>query len=308
MSQLPVPPAVVAVAVRASGRAAFVERCLDFLELTKPRIGLLVLLTVFVGGYLGSAGAPDALGLAGALLGTAFVAGGSSVLNHLFERETDAKMARTRNRPLPTGRIAPVEAAWFAAALMGGGLVVLVVLAGALPTALAALSLVLYSFVYTPLKRVTALNTAIGAIPGALPPVIGWTAAGGTIDLGAVLLFGILYVWQFPHFFAIAWLYRDDYANAGLKMLPTSELGRRLTAPQMISYTLALIPLSLAPAVAGLAGTLYFWGALALGLEFLAFGIWFSRNPANERARGVLLASLVYLPTLLTLWTIGMTS
>jgi protoheme IX farnesyltransferase len=277
-------------------------RLSDYVELTKPRIAVLVLFTVAAGAVLAGGGSVDPLVLLHVLLGTALVAAGASALNQWLERPSDALMKRTENRPLPAGRLQPLEAAAFGAGL---GLVGLVYLAVALPQPLAALvaafTFASYVFVYTPLKRVTSLNTLIGAVPGALPPLIGWAAVRGSLDGPAVALFAILFFWQVPHFLAIAWIYRDDYGRAGLRMLPVGDRGGKLTGRQMVNYCLALIAASLMPVAGGTAGPLYLAGALVLGLGFLACAVTFWRAGTTANARRVLRASLVYLPALLVL-------
>jgi protoheme IX farnesyltransferase len=277
-------------------------RAADYLELTKPRVAVLVLLTVAAGVLLGTASTPDWGLLGHAVLGTALVAAGASALNQLFERDTDALMRRTENRPLPAGRLQPLEVLLFGLGLGIGGVVYLAV---ALPQPLAAfvaaVTFVLYVFVYTPLKRRTSLNTLVGAVPGALPPVIGWTAVRGSFDLEAGALFLILFLWQVPHFLAIAWIYRVDYGKAGLCMLPVVDRDGGISGRQMVSYCLALISASLLPLLVGGAGLLYLVGALVLGAGFLACAVAFLRRQSLARARAVLRASLVYLPMLLGL-------
>lgn len=272
-------------------------RLADYAELTKPRVGLLVLFTVAAGACLASPTAAQPAIILNVVCGTALVVAGASVLNQVLERRTDALMARTEARPLPAGRLPVAEAATLGASLAATGLAYLAVSGPhVLAAAVAALALVIYVFVYTPLKRRTTLNTLVGAVPGALPPVIGWTAVRGSLSLEAVILFAILFLWQVPHFLAIAWVYRSDYARAGLQMLPTLDRGGLLTGRQMVNYCLALVAVSLAPAVGGLAGPFYALGALALGLGFLWSAWAFSRRVCAERARRVLWASLVYLP------------
>jgi protoheme IX farnesyltransferase len=275
-------------------------RAADYLQLIKPRIAVLVLFTVATGFLLASGVSPDWRALLHTLLGAALVASGASALNQLLERETDALMRRTENRPLPAGRLQAVEVALFGAAL---GIVGLVYLALTLPqllaAAVAAFTLLSYVFVYTPLKRLTCLNTLIGAVPGALPPVIGWTAVRGTFDVEILALFAILFFWQVPHFLAIAWIYREDYGRAGLRMLPVGDRGGRMTSRQMVAYCLALLAASLIPV--SWTGPLYLLGALVLGGSFLGFCLAFWWRRSLPRARGVLRASLIYLPLLLAL-------
>ncbi len=278
------------------------SRWLDFLELTKPRIALLVLFTVAIGAMLASPDVPDPLLLINTLAGTALVAAGASALNQLLERRTDARMRRTENRPLPAGRLQPAEVLAFGVALSVLGVLWLALSCRhPLAPAIAALTNVCYVFVYTPLKGRTTLNTLVGAVPGALPPVIGWTSVTGTLDLPALVIFLVVFLWQVPHFLAIAWMYRDEYARAGLKMLPVVDADGTMTARQMLLYCVALIPVSLLPVLHQKAGWVYGVGALALGLTFLAAAAGFVRQRTRGRARRVLRASLVYLPALLAL-------
>ena len=274
----------------------------DYLELIRPRVTLLVLFTVACGALLGSAGFPNPADLLHVLAGTALVAAGASALNQFLERQTDARMLRTENRPLPAGRLLPLEVLTFG---VTAGAVGLAYLAIALrqPTAalVAAVTFATYVFLYTPLKRVTPLNTLVGAVPGALPPVIGWAALHGSIGWGGAALFLILFLWQVPHFLAIAWIYRDDYARAGMAMLPVVDRNGTRTGRQMILYCVVLIPASLLPAALGLAGPVYLVGATLLGCGFLASAVTFNRAGSIPQARRVLRASLVYLPALLAL-------
>jgi protoheme IX farnesyltransferase len=278
------------------------SRMADYAELAKLKVGVLVLFTVAAGAWLAARGMPQPALLFHVLLGTGFVVAGASALNQLLERRTDALMARTADRPLPAGRLQPLEVAVFGLVLGMGGVVYLA-LAAPQPTAaiVAALAFVSYVFVYTPLKRVTTLNTLVGAAPGALPPVIGWTAVTGTVDLPAGVLFLTVYLWQVPHFLAIAWIYRDDYARAKLLMLPVIDVRGAMTARQMVAYCIALIPVTLLPALWGLAGPVYVLGALVLGLGFLRYALGFRSAADDDHARRVLRASLVYLPALLVL-------
>src|SRR5690606_10634619 len=236
----------------------------DFVELTKPGITRLVLLTTGVGYYLAARGSFDVVGLLHTLAGAGLVSSGTNALNQYFERDVDALMWRTRNRPLPAGRMRPREALVFAAAISVLGLLYLYVLVGALPALLVGLSLVSYAFVYTPLKRRTTLATMIGAVPGALPILAGWAAGGGELGPAGWVLFGILFFWQFPHFLALAWLHREDYARGGLRMLSVDDPEGRATAVHAVSYGLVLVPISLLLTPLGVTGTAYFAGALAL--------------------------------------------
>jgi protoheme IX farnesyltransferase len=277
-------------------------RVADYLELTKPRIAVVVLFTVAVGYLLAARGGSDLVPLLHTLFGTALVAGGASALNQLLERHSDALMRRTENRPLPAGRLRPVEVLVFGTALgVFGVLYLAVFLPQPWAALVAAFTFVSYVFVYTPLKSRTSLNTLVGAVPGALPPVIGWTAASGGVSLEVVTLFLVIFLWQVPHFLAIAWIYRDDYARAGLRMLPVLDREGRVTGCYMITYCLALIPVSLSPGFDGVAGPVYLAGAFLLGLGFLACTVGFARSSSVGQARRVLRASLIYLPALLAL-------
>ena len=233
------------------------------------------------------------------LAATALVAAGAAALNQLLEREYDAKMRRTQDRPLPSGRLQPATVMIFGGVSSVAGLVYLALAVNLLTSVLGAVTLVSYLFIYTPLKRVTWLNTAIGAIPGALPPLMGWTAARGELSGEGWALFAILAFWQIPHFFAIAWMYRDEYAKAGFVMLPNVDAGGRRTAQQTVSHTLALLIASLAPFAFKMAGTVYLAAALVLGAGFLWCAIQFSRQLTLARARQLFLASIIYLPLLL---------
>ncbi len=293
----PEAPAVPAAAVVLTR-----SRLVDYVALTKPRVAVLVLFTVAAGALLAAGPQIEPLVLLHAVLGTAFVAGGASALNQLLERHSDGLMRRTETRPLPSGRMQPIEALVFGAILGIFGIVYLAVtLKQACTPLVASFTFVAYVGVYTPLKRKTTFNTLIGAVPGALPPVIGWTAVSGTIDAEAWALFGIVFLWQVPHFLAIAWIYREDYARAGLRMLPVVDEDGRLTGRHMLHYTLALVPVSFVPVLLGSAGPLYLLGSLALGLVFLARASDFTRSHSVEDARRVLRASLAYLPGLLAL-------
>jgi protoheme IX farnesyltransferase len=277
-------------------------RALDFLELTKPRIAVMVLFTVAAGALLARPGAVDVALLIHTLVGTGLVAAAASVLNQLLERHIDALMRRTENRPLPAGRLQPAEVLLFGVILAGAGLAYLAAtMKQPLAVLIAAFTLVSYVFIYTPLKRHTTLNTLVGAVPGALPPVIGWTAVTGTFDREALALFLILFLWQVPHFLAIAWMYREDYGRAGLQMLPVVDAEGGITARQMLVYCLALVPVSLMPALFEPAGWFYATGALILGVGFVQATLRFGRERTTLAARKVLHASLVYLPTLLAL-------
>jgi protoheme IX farnesyltransferase len=272
----------------------------DFVSLAKPRVNSLVLVTAGLG-YLLARHTPDFPTLLWALLGTGLVAGGAAAFNQIWERELDARMKRTARRALPSGRIDVASAAIFAFALSTGGILQLLLAVNALSASLAAASLLLYVLVYTPLKSVTSLATVVGAIPGAIPPMIGWAAATGRLEPGAWVLFAILFLWQMPHFLAIAWLYRQDYARAGFPMLPVIEPDGGSTGRQAFLYAATLIPVSLGLSAQRLAGQAYFAGALACGLAFAAAALVFAVRRSTASARGLFFASIVYLPVLLTL-------
>jgi protoheme IX farnesyltransferase len=272
----------------------------DFLEMTKPRITTLVVVTAGVGYAVGAPRGVDPAALAGLLMGTALVAGGASALNQYWEREADARMERTRLRPIPAGRVAPLEALAFGLAVSGAGLVLLATING-LTALLGLAALASYVLAYTPLKRITSLCTVVGAIPGALPPVMGWAAARGTVDAGAWALFGVLFLWQLPHFLAIGWIFREDYARGGFPMLTVVDGDGRSTARQMMLYSAALVPVTLAAGVLASAGTGYLWGALALGLVFFGASTRFAWKRSVGAARGLFLVSILYLPALLGL-------
>jgi protoheme IX farnesyltransferase len=292
------------VAATISTEAPPVERTRvgDYVQLAKPRLSVMALLTVAAGAILASGGSPD-WGLIGhTLLGATLVAVAASALNQYYERETDALMRRTENRPLPGGRLHPVEVLLFGLGLGLAGVAYLaVVVRQPLAALIAAFTFASYVFVYTPLKRKTTLNTLVGAVPGALPPVIGWAAVRGSVDWEIGSLFIILFLWQVPHFLSIAWIYRADYGRAGLCMLPVTDPDGTMTARQMVRYSVALVPASLTPLVLGRAGPLYLAGAALLGACFLGFAIAFARQRSLRRARGALRASLIYLPVLLAL-------
>lgn len=292
--------AVASVCVEVSALSR--PRLADYVELAKPRIAVLVLFTVGAGVLLASGRSFSFLVLLHTVLGTALVAAGASALNQWIERDSDALMRRTEKRPLPSGRLQAAEVFVFGVALgIGGVLYLALTLSHFLPALIAALTFVLYVVVYTPLKRRTPLNTLIGAVPGALPPIIGWCAVRGELSREAGVLFLILFLWQIPHFLAIAWMYRDEYARAGLLMLPVVDRSGQRTSQNMILYCLALLTVSLQPVMLGEAGPLYLGGAALLGLTFLATAIGFRRWRSHCQARRVLRASLLYLPGLLAL-------
>ncbi len=272
------------------------RRVQDFLELTKPRIVVMVLVTTFVGFYLASPRSIDWAQLIQTLTGTAFAAAGVLALNQYLERDIDAQMARTRCRPLPDKRIQPTEALVFGILITVSGLLYLTLAVNLLSGLVIASIVVSYLFVYTPLKQKSSLCTVIGAIPGALPPVVGWVAAKGTFDVEAWVLFAILFLWQLPHSLSIACLYRDDYAQAGICLLPVIHPDGVSTRRQIVSNCLALLAVGLLPTLMGIAGAVYFFSALILGVVFLAFGINLAISRSTHAARWLLHASLVYLP------------
>jgi len=278
---------------------AAAARLSDWLELTRPRIGLLVMLTTLAGFFAASAGGFDAGAALHAMLGTGLVAGASAALNQAIERDRDARMRRTENRPVPAGRLGRAEAVVFGAALAALGVVWLAAFANALTAFLGAASFLIYVAAYTPLKPRTSFSTLVGAVSGAMPPVLGWTAARGALDLGAATLFGILFVWQMPHFLSIAWLHREDYARGGFPFLPVEDETGARTGRQIMVWSLALIPMTLLPTLIGMAGLVYLAAALALGALWLVFALRVAIHRTAAVAREAVLASIVYLPALL---------
>ena len=285
---------MVAIALRRA-------RTEDFVELTKPRIVLLVMVTVAAGFWMAAPPGHDAMILFHVLLGTALVAAGTNALNQVVERDVDALMHRTRTRPVPAGRLSVTAATVFAWIVGIAGIVYLMLFVNWLVAALAAVTLVSYVFLYTPLKRRTTVSTLIGAVPGALPIVGGWAAATGTLSPGAWALFGILFLWQLPHFLALGWLYREDYARAGLKILSVVDSDGRETFWYASMYAGALLPVSLAPTLLGIAGRFYFVGAILLSAGFLLASTAVARRCTAANARRLFRVSLAYLPMLLIL-------
>lgn len=275
------------------------RRLADYVALTKPGVVLMVLITTLVGYHLGADGALDPLRIFDTLLGTAFAAGGTLALNQYLERDLDSLMARTRLRPLPGGRLRPAEALAFGGGLLLIGLGWLLLRVGTLPALVTAATAVTYLLVYTPLKPITSLCSLVGAVPGALPPVAGWAAARGTLGLEPWILFGIMFLWQIPHSLAIGRMYRDDYARAGIRVLPVVDGDGLSTGAQVVGNCLALVPVALLPTLVGLAGPVYFLVALVLGLGFLWSAIGLARSRSVADARRLLFASLIYLPVLL---------
>ena len=273
----------------------------DYVELMKPRITFMVMLTALVGFVMGSPGTPSMTGLVAMLGGVGLVSAGASALNMLLERRTDGLMRRTRERPLPAGRLRPADAVAWGAMLTVSGLALLSWRSGPLAAAVALATWASYLFLYTPLKTRTSLATVVGALPGALPPVIGWAAARGALEGPAFVLFAILFLWQIPHFLAIAWIYREDYARGGLPMLPVVDPEGLVTGRQAVANALALTIVSVVPAFTGMAGALYLAGALLLGAVFTAAAVRAAVTRTMAAARGLFLASLLYLSLLCTL-------
>ena len=276
--------------------AASHSRFGDLIVFTKVRVNTLVVATAAAGFYMGSPDAMNLAILAAAVIGTGLVAGGAAALNQISERDVDRLMNRTRQRPVAEGRLGVRDAHLIAWTASAAGLVLLAVGTNLLATAIAALTLVIYAYVYTPMKRVTSFSTVIGAVPGALPPMIGWAAARGSIDAPAWALFFIVFLWQLPHFLAIAWLYREDYARASFPMLPVVDPDGASTARQSLLYATVLLPVSILPSALGMTGPLYAISAFILGLAFIAAGIRFALARTKPNARLLFLASLIYLP------------
>jgi len=278
--------------------AATHTRTSDFVALAKPRLNMLVVVSAVAGYVMASGDTGDVLRLLCMTIGTGLVAGGASGFNQILEREPDGLMQRTRLRPMPDGRLSVRDAILFAVVLTAAGLIILAVGANLLSAIVAFATLASYAVVYTPLKKRTSFATVVGAVPGALPPVIGWAAAAGTLSRGAWVLFGIVFLWQLPHFLAIAWMYREDYARAGFPMLPVIDPDGRSTARQSVVYAAALLPVSLAPTLVGMTGTLYFAGALILSLLFLGLSLRFALSRSTPDARRLFFGSITYLPLL----------
>jgi len=277
------------------------HRAMDFLSLTKPRVVLMILITTLVGYYLASQSTIDVLVLLSTLMGVGLAAGGTMALNQFMERDVDARMERTRLRPLPDGRLKPVEAFLFGVAITVVGLGVLLAGVSLLSALVTGATVALYLFAYTPLKLRSSLCMVVGAIPGALPPVTGWVAARGEFGIGAWVLFAILFLWQLPHTLAIARLYREDYARAGIQVLPVVDPDGMSTERQIVAGCLALLAVGLLPTLIGLTGPIYFFGALGLGIALLVCGIFQAFSRSLPAARRLLFASLLYLPMVLML-------
>jgi heme o synthase len=271
----------------------------DLVELVKARLTLLVLLTTAVGFYIGAEGPINFVALLHTVFGTAAAAAGAAALNQWWEHKFDALMQRTRSRPVPAGRMRPREAVVVGAALSIFGVAYLAFVCNALSAALAAITIIIYILAYTPLKRVSTFNTALGAVPGALPPMIGWAAARGTLNAGAWMLFAILFFWQLPHFFAIAWMYRDDYARAGFQMISSDDRSGERSASQSVFFCMILFVIAGLPAFLGIATVFYLLAELILGGVFIAVAMRFLKTRAPSDARRLFITSIIYLPLLL---------
>jgi heme o synthase len=283
-----------AAAERTSARS----RGADFVSLTKPRLNSLILVTSIAAYFLGHGHLLSWLQLLHTVVGTGLVAGGASVLNQLWERDTDRLMRRTRMRPLPDARLHPQDALWFGVALSAIGIAELALGVNRLTALIAAITLASYVFVYTPLKRRTSLSTIVGAFPGALPAVLGWTAATDSLSMGGWVLFGIVFMWQMPHFLALAWMFRDDYANAGIPLLPVIQPDGRATGHQVVLYSAALVPISLLPMAVGLATAYYLVGAITLGAILMVLSVEFAMSRSMPAARRLFYGTIMYLPLL----------
>ena len=292
---------VTAAELQENQATGFRERLAAFGELTKPRIAAMLVITAAAGFYLGTEGSFNFVLFFNAMIGIGLLAFGVATLNQYIERRTDVLMDRTAKRPLPTNRVSPNEALIFGIIQCVASEAYLYFLVNPLTAAMGITVIVGYVLVYTPLKTRTSASTAIGAFPGAMPPLMGWTAAADHVSLGAWAMFAMLFLWQFPHFLAIAWMYREQYAKAGIKMLPVVEPSGRLTARQIVLFTVMLVPVSLAPFFLDLAGPIFLVGATALGLWFLVESILMARAKTTERARRLLMVSVLYLPLLLAL-------
>ena len=283
----------------------FLARLGAYFELTKPRIAFMLVLTSAAGFYVGAGAGFDLRLFANSMAAIALLAFGVATLNQYLERRIDRLMERTEARPLPSGRLKPVEALVFGLVLCIGAEVYLFLAVNALTGFLGLIVIAGYVFVYTPLKRITSASTAIGALPGAMPPLMGWTAAAGEISLSAWFLFATLFLWQFPHFLAIAWMYKDQYKKAGILMLPVVEENGDVTVKQILVFTVMLLPVSLAPFFFGISGILFLIGASVLGIWFLITGIQMARSRTDAAARKLLLVSVLYLPVYFVLMVLG---
>jgi len=278
-----------------------IHRAGGYVALTKPDVSFLVLITTAAGFYMGVRGPVDWLRLVQTVFGTMLIAGGTAALNHYIERESDRNMRRTASRPLPSGVLQPAEALWFGAGLAVAGAADLLLVSGWMASLLGVVTCLSYLLAYTPLKKRTVWATFVGAFPGAIPPMIGWAAATGSLDKGAWLLFSILFFWQFPHFHAISWMYREDYARAGIQMLPVVDRDGTRTFRQIIITAGMLVGVSVLPSVLGLAGVLYFFGALVLSTALVQVCLWAAAEKTNVRAKWLMHATVIHIPVLLGL-------
>ncbi|HXN21277.1 MAG TPA: heme o synthase [Candidatus Dormibacteraeota bacterium] len=277
------------------------SRVAAYFALTKPDVSFLVVLTTAAGYYMGSRGPLDLARLVHTTLATALIAAGTSALNQYFERDLDAKMRRTASRPLPSGQLQPFETKWFGVGLAVAGAIYLALVAGVWACLLGVFTSASYLSAYTPLKTRTTWATFVGAFPGAIPPMIGWVAATGSLGAGAWLLFAILFFWQFPHFDAIAWMYREDYARAGIRMLPVVDRSGAKTFRQIVLTAAMLVAASILPAISGLTSVRYFFGALVLSILLVQVCLWAAASKTNLRARWLMHATVAYIPLLLGL-------
>jgi protoheme IX farnesyltransferase len=277
------------------------SRANAFVALTKPDVSFLVLMTTAAGYYMGARGPVNWLHMLHAVFATMLIAAGTAALNHYIERDSDRFMRRTASRPLPTGILQPTEALLFGVALSLAGAIDLYIVGGILPAVLGVATCLSYLLAYTPLKKRTVWATFIGAFPGAIPPMIVWVAASGSLDLGASLLFAILFLWQFPHFHAIAWMYREDYARAGILMLPVVDRDGSRTFRQIVLFSAGLVAVSLLPSLLGLAGVVYFFGALIVSTALVQVAIWAASTKSNARAKWLMHATVLHIPVLLAL-------
>lgn len=281
------------------------EKASAYFELTKPRIAFMLVLTAAAGFYLGLKGNFEIVLFVNSMIGITLLAFGVSTLNQFIERQTDILMERTSTRPLPTSKVSPAEALIFGILLCLIAEIYLAVLVNPLTAALGVIVIVGYVFLYTPLKTRTSASTAIGAIPGAMPPLMGWTSAANEVSLPSLILFAMLFLWQFPHFLAIAWLYREQYKKAGILMLPVVEPEGKMTARQIVIFALMLLPISLAPFFMAMTGWIYLIGAGLLGLWFLVESINTAREKSNKSAKRLLLVSVIYLPLIYGLMVVN---
>jgi heme o synthase len=289
------------VSTARTSEMALASRASAYVALTKPDGSFLVLMTTAAGYYMGARGPVNWLNMIQAVFATMLIAAGTAALNHYIERESDRYMRRTASRPLPSGVLQPNEALAFGVALSIAGALDLYFTAGPLAAILGSATCLSYLLAYTPLKKRTVWATFVGAFPGAIPPMIGWVAASGSLDRGAWLLFGILFLWQFPHFHAIAWMYREDYARAGIRMLPVVDPGGKRTFRQITLTASVLVAVALLPAVVGLAGVLYFFGALVVSVALLQVCLWAATHKTNVRAKWLMHATVMHIPVLLGL-------